>query len=264
MLSAVPTSAIASHEQLLTEIRNRYGAVRSATLSVDVTASAPPAHSETLGAYSRLSGYILLRKPDDLRIILFVPIAHIRALDMVSNHEGFRLAIPAKRRYLTGTNREDPHPAPEIEGLRPQIIRDALLVRAPEEGETSSFVVTSTGVGADNKKMIERQQYLLSIHRTTVGSTMARTERTILLDGLTHLPITQEIYRRDGTLGTRITYDDYRPTELGPFPTVVTIWRPKEHLRIVFRLRKVAWNQTLADDQFEMNFPEGARIETLP
>ena len=50
-----------------------------------------------------IRGYILVRKPDMLRMIGLFPIVRNTAFDMVSDGDRFKLSIPAKNKFYVGS-----------------------------------------------------------------------------------------------------------------------------------------------------------------
>ena len=52
--------------------------------------------------YEEIRGYILVRKPDMLRMIGLFPIVRNKAFDMVSEGDEFKLSIPAKNKFYVG------------------------------------------------------------------------------------------------------------------------------------------------------------------
>src|SRR6202034_4792832 len=69
-------------EQLVDQINKQYDAINSmnATVTFSATQGGTLKGSET--TYTSFSGYILLRKPQSLRVIGYLPVVHPRAFDM--------------------------------------------------------------------------------------------------------------------------------------------------------------------------------------
>ena len=57
--------------------------------------------------YTSLKGYIFVRKPGDLRVLLQLPVMGSRALDMVSDGRQFTLLIPRRIARDCGNERGD-------------------------------------------------------------------------------------------------------------------------------------------------------------
>ena len=62
--------------------------------------------------YQEIMGYILVRKPDMLRMIGLFPIVRNKAFDMVSDGTRFKLSIPAKNKFYVGSAAEPPDRRP--------------------------------------------------------------------------------------------------------------------------------------------------------
>ena len=85
------------------------------------------------------SGYIFLRKPEDLRVILLVPVLRNQAMDMVSDGKTWKLWIPPRNRAMEGTSQVTTPSKNGLENLRPAVFFDSLLVRGLEPNEIVSL-----------------------------------------------------------------------------------------------------------------------------
>ncbi len=120
--------------------------------------------------FEEIRGYILVRKPDMLRMIGLFPIVRNKAFDMVSDGTEFKLSIPAKNKFYVGHNdvvRTGRESAGRTCG--PQVIYNALLL--PEIDSKNDIAVIEAGMEIiyDTKKNKELQQpdYIIDvIHRT--------------------------------------------------------------------------------------------------
>ena len=78
------------------------------------------AEKSKITEYKDVRGYILFRKPADIRIIGLYPVVRNKAFDMVSDGTDFRLYLPSKNRFIMGRNEIVQPSANKIENLRPQ------------------------------------------------------------------------------------------------------------------------------------------------
>ena len=62
------------------------------------------AEKSKITEYKDVRGYILFRKPADIRIIGLYPVVRNKAFDMVSNGTDFRLYCPPRTASSTGRN----------------------------------------------------------------------------------------------------------------------------------------------------------------
>src|ERR1051326_2717284 len=120
----------ASLEQLVQSINSNAARLTSLKATVDIDSSVLEQKKEKVTDNPQIAGYILMRKPEMLRMIGLVPVVHNHMFDMVSNGKNFELAIPVKNKFIVGSNRQPPKPSPQpMENLRPQHISDALLFK---------------------------------------------------------------------------------------------------------------------------------------
>ena len=81
----------ATLDQLLSQVETRFNETQSLTATVAVVASTGGSRQGQITVYTALSGYIFLRKPEDLRVLLRVPVLGSQALDMVSDGKTWKL-----------------------------------------------------------------------------------------------------------------------------------------------------------------------------
>lgn len=255
-----------SLDQILHETQDRYDQIKSLNASVEIVASTGGDKQGKVVEYTALSGYILMRKPADLRVILFLPIAHLRAMDMVTDGTIFKLSVPPKSRFLTGTNAAEPHSKNSLENLRPNVFSDSLLVRPQQPGELVSLTADERiyRPASDPKDLIAEPTYELSFHTLVPGGTELKTSRVVHIGRGTMLPFQQDIYDKNGQLDTQASYQNYEKFGDVQFPAKITIRRPKDQLSLVLTINKLAVNTKLEDDQFELNPPANVKVEQLP
>src|SRR5690242_6661239 len=133
--SAQPALLTASAQDLIQRVAEQFAEVHDFTITVDMTPALGTAEKSRITEYKDVRGYILFRKPAEIRIVGLYPVVRNTAFDMVSDGVNFKLYVPVKNRFLVGSNTiETPSPN-KLENLRPQHFLDALLVRpvAPSE-----------------------------------------------------------------------------------------------------------------------------------
>src|SRR5438477_10314002 len=91
-------------ETLLKEIAQHYAAIQSFNATVDLVPALGTANKGRITEYTDVRAYILFRKPADIRSIGLYPVVRNKAFDMVSDGSSFRLFIPAKNRFVQGSN----------------------------------------------------------------------------------------------------------------------------------------------------------------
>ena len=141
--SATPVLLTADKQTLIDRLAQQYRAVQSFSATVDMTPALGSSEKSKITEYKDVRGYILFRKPADIRIIGLYPVVRNKAFDMVSNGKDFRLYLPSQNRFVVGSNELVAPSKNKIENLRPQHFLEALMV-APIEAHEKSILVNLT------------------------------------------------------------------------------------------------------------------------
>ncbi len=252
----------ATLDQLLTRMNVRYDAIRTMNASVEIAASTGGARTGEVKDHTSLRGYIFLRKPEELRVLLQLPVIGSKALDMVSDGKNFKLLIPPKNRAVVGPNEVGDASANGLENLRPYVFFDSLLVKSLGSHQIVSLTQDIRLIEpADKKKdLIEEPDYDIEILAQPQGQTV-HTARVVHVSRANLLPYQQDIYDASGRVATRATYSGYQRFGDIDFPTVIVITRPLDEYSLTLTVTKVVFNDKLDDDQFELKIPENVPIQ---
>jgi Outer membrane lipoprotein-sorting protein len=248
----------ATMDQLLSQVETRFKQTQSLNASVEIVASEGGARQGQIKEHTSLSGYIFLRKPEDLRVLLRLPVLGSQALDMVSDGKTWKLWIPPKHVAMIGNSEAADASQHGLESLRPKVIFDSLLVRGLDPDQVVDLTQDSRILPdpKDKKMLIEEPDYELSILEPPQGRT-AHTLRVIHIGRATLLPYQQDIYDREGHVVTQAFYSNYQNFGDIPFPMRIEIKRPLDQYGLTITITKLTVNTKLEDDQFDLKFPEG-------
>jgi outer membrane lipoprotein-sorting protein len=254
----------ATLDQLLTQVNARYDEIHSINASVEIAATTGGGLQGKVTEHPSFGGYIFLRKPEDLRVLLRVPILGSQALDMVSDGKNWKLWIPHQNLAMVGTSEVTKPSKNGLENLRPAVFFDALLVRGLGANQIVSLTSDMRIVeNPKNKKdLIEEPDYDLEILEQPRGQT-AHTVRVIHISRTTLLPYQQDLYDADGNIVTRAFYSNYQTFNDIPFPMKIEIKRPLDQYTLTVTTTKLALNQKLDDDQFELKIPDNVPIKNM-
>src|SRR6202050_4819805 len=115
-----PNLQVAGEDSLMASLARQYNAIHDFSATVDMTPALGSAEKSHITEYKDVTGYILFRKPSDIRIIGLYPVIRSKAFDMASDGSSFKLYLPSRNAFLVGQN-EVTKPSPnKIENLRPQ------------------------------------------------------------------------------------------------------------------------------------------------
>lgn len=250
------------------QVADRDAAIRTLKATVEITASTGSGKEGKITEYTSLHGYIFVRKPNDLRVLMQKPVIGSSAIDMVSDGEHFTLLINGLTgsRAIVGTNAVTKPSKNGLENLRPSVFFDSLLVPAvgPDEQVllTESTRVLQSGEG--RKKMaVEEPDYDLTIFVPQKPGMPPRTTRVIHINRVDMMPYEQDIYDADGRVVTSASYTDYKPYGDVVFPSVITIRRPLDEYSLKVEVTKLTLNEKLDDIQFELKLPPGIPVQKM-
>jgi outer membrane lipoprotein-sorting protein len=253
-----------SLDAMAKQLASRYDAIQTFNAGVEISATTGGGLQGKEVQSLNFAGYILMRKPEFLRVLLLVPVVRTQALDMVSDGHNFKLLIPPRKRAIVGSNTLTTQSKNGLENLRPDVFFDSLFIQGPEQDEIMSMTTDIRVIESGKKKkdLIEEPAYALQILKRPEG-TQARTLRVIHINSTDLLPYQQDIYDPNGQVVTKAYYSNYQYYGNTPYPSKIIIERPRDHYSLTVTLTKLTLNSHLDDDQFELKIPEGINIETM-
>jgi outer membrane lipoprotein-sorting protein len=254
----------ATLDQLVQSINSNSAKLSSLKASVDIDSSVLEQKKEKVTDNPQVAGYILMRKPDMLRMIGLVPVVHNRMFDMVSNGKNFELAIPVKNKFIVGSNRQPAKPSPQpMENLRPQHISDALLLKPIDTEKEIAVLEHSTEIVKDPKTHKDAEQAAYTVLVIDKDESGPYLSRKIVFSRTDLLPHEQYIYDRQGRLVTFARYENFNNYATIMFPGIISIQRPIEGYSITLSITKMDVNVQLSDEQFVLTQPPGSQLINL-
>jgi len=255
-----------SLESMAKQIADRYESIKTLNATVEMSATTGGGLQGKETQSLSFSGYVLMRQPEFLRVLLLVPVVRTQALDMVSDGKNFKLFIPPRKRAIVGSNTLTTTSKNGLENLRPDVIYDSMFIQGPEQDQIISMTTDIRVIESGKKKkdLIEEPAYAVQILNKPDGPTRTvRTVRVIHINSTDLLPYQQDIYDADGKVITKAYYSNYQFYGNTPFPSNIVVERPRDHYSLTINILKLTLNGHLDDDQFELKIPEGISIEAL-
>jgi hypothetical protein len=253
----------ANKQELIDRINHDAAAIKTLNGTVEIATSVGGQKKGKVTEYQQVSGYVLVRKPDMLRMIGLFPIVRNKAFDMVSIGNEFKLSIPLKNKFYVGHN-DVVHPAGNpLENLRPEVIYDALLLHEIDPKNEIAVLENSTETIVDKKtkKLVEQPDYVVDVIRRLGDDWIL--DRKVVFDRSSLTPHRQIIYDAKGNVATDATYQVFQDFNGVEFPTVIEIDRPQEEYSITLTVTKLTVNEPLRDDQFALQQPPGSILVNL-
>ncbi len=254
----------ATKQELVDRINHEASQIKTLNATVEIAASVGGEKKGKVTDYQEITGYILVRKPDMLRMIGLFPLVRNKAFDMVSDGSRFKLSIPAKNKFYVGSAQVARPAGNPLENLRPQVIYNALLLPEIDKDEIAVLENdTETIVDAKTKKLVQQPDYVIDIIRRSDSDTGWYLYRKIIFERVNLVPHHQIIYDTAGEIATDATYQVYRDYGGVNFPSVIEIDRPQEEYTIRLTVDKLVINEPLRDDQFALQPPPGSQLVDL-
>lgn len=254
-------------EQVEKDVSDRDAAIKTLSASVLITATTGGSKEGLVKEYTSFKGYIFLKQPEQLRVILQLPVFGSRAFDMVSDGKTFTLvhASSSGSVWMQGTDKVPTNPSKNgLENLRPAVFLDALLVQGVDAGEYVTLTESTRILRPEqkHKDAIEEPVYELNVMRAKSGNVL-RVVRVVRISRVTGLPFEQDVYDDGGAVVTQAKYEAYQPFNGQQFPTVITIRRPKDEYSLKINVTKLTLNETFDADQFVLTVPDGVAVKKL-
>jgi len=259
---APPLVQSATPQQLVDILNRRWDSLHTLTATVEIYASETKSNQGLEKDFPSSRGYILLRKPNMLRV--FGTYFGMHIFDMATNGQHFTLLIPPRNMAIEGSNTVTEKSSNPLENLRPDFFMDAIVVRGLTPDDYYAVTADSDIVeDAKRKNLYTVPEYELSITRQKSDSHEQLPVRVITFHRTDMLPYAQQLYDRKGNLETQISYANYTTYDGHQFPSKVTIRRPQEGIQITLTVYRVEENVKLGDEEFHVKVPPGTKIKDL-
>ena len=257
----------ASVEQVEQQVSQRDEAIKTLNAQVLITATTGGGKEGKVKEYTSFKGYIWVKKPANLRVILLVPVLGSQALDMVSDGTHFTLMHATASqgdKWVQGTNEVTKPSKNGLENLRPAVFLDSLLLPGVKPEEYVTMTETSRVLHEDvhHKTETVEPDYELTVLHTTKGNIL-HVQRVVHINRVTMLPYQQDIYDDDGQVVTQATYENYQDYGGQQFPSLITIRRPLDEYSLKVVVTKLTLNKTFEADEFVLTIPPGTTVQQL-
>ncbi len=239
---------------LVARINSHSEAVRTLVATVDLEPTAGSIYSGVIKEYRDVKGFILLEKPDLIRIQGQAPVIRTEIFDMVSDGKEFRLYIPPKQKFIVGKT-EFRRPAKNsLENLRPQHILEALLVPPIDATTEKCFSEEAEEAG--------RRYYVVSVVSPGSDGELA-LKRKIWFDRSNLELVRTQFYSAPGKYIEDVRYSDYQDFAGVRYAAHIELTRPVEDYARGVTVVKATFNQPIAPEKFLLEKPASAQLVDL-
>jgi outer membrane lipoprotein-sorting protein len=254
----------ATQQELIDRLNHDAAQVKTLNATVDIDSSYGGEKRGKVTDYKEIRGYILVSKPNMLRMIGLYPIVRNKAFDMVSDGKEFKLSVPATNKFYVGHNeltiQDSSSP---LDTLRPQAIYDALLLQPINPDNEIAVLESSKEMVVDKQthKLVQQDNYVLDvIQKTDHGWILARK---VVFDRTSLVPHRQIMFDPHGNPATDANYQVFKDFDGVSFPSYIDIKRPQEEYDIQLIMVKLTVNQPITEEQFALQQPPGSQLVDL-
>jgi outer membrane lipoprotein-sorting protein len=254
----------ATQQELIDRLNHDAAQVKTLNATVDIDTSYGGEKRGKVTDFKEIRGYILVSKPNMLRMIGLYPIVRNKAFDMVSDGKEFKLSVPGNNKFYIGHNEvkiEDS--SSPLDTLRPTAIYDALLLQ-PINPDNEIAVLESSKemiVDKQTRKLVQQDNYVLDvIQKTDHGWVLARK---VIFDRTNLVPHRQIMYDTHGNPATDANYQVFKDFDGVSFPSYIDIKRPQEEYDIQLIMVKLTINEPITEEQFALQQPPGSTLVDL-
>jgi len=254
----------ATQQELIDRLNHDAAQVKTLNATVDIDTSYGGEKRGKVTDFKEIRGYILVSKPNMLRMIGLYPIVRNKAFDMVSDGREFKLSVPGNNKFYIGHNEvkiEDS--SSPLDTLRPTAIYDALLLQPINPNNEIAVLESSKEMIVDKQthKLVQQDNYVLDvIQKTEHGWVLARK---VIFDRTNLVPHRQIMFDSHGNPATDANYQVFKDFDGVSFPSYIDIKRPQEEYDIQLIMVKLTINQPITEEQFALQQPPGSLLVDL-
>ncbi len=253
-LAPHPPMLSATTPQLLAILQKEADAVKTLNARVELRVASGGPKSGVVTKYREVTAYLLVSKPNDIRLRGQFSILGLTIFDMASMGNQFELSIPELNKFYVGLNNVIPPKVKNpLERLRPQVILESLLIN-PVQGEQRVAPMNDRAESAAEYQLLVVQPKQAEVDQLV---------RRVIFSRYNLLPLEQIIYDSQGNPATQVTYSRYRRTQGVWLPWQILIVRPVEEYSIRLKISHLTLNQPLSPNSFMLQQPAGSKLIRL-
>jgi outer membrane lipoprotein-sorting protein len=251
--TAAKTELVAQYNQLANSIS-------SINASVTIQLTAGSSYSGVIQQYHEVNGFILAQKPSNIRVIGQVPFVGKNIFDMESDGKIFHIFIPSKSQFLVGPADLERPSAKPIENLRPQHLSDAIFWDSIPKADP---------VLLEEMTVLPSSFYVLTVVRPIRPNSEAASEargedweiaRKIWFDRSDLNVARIDTFDASGKPTAIVRYTNWDMFGDVRYPRQILLDRPQNDYQVHLTITKLAANEAISPDRFELLQPAGAEL----
>jgi outer membrane lipoprotein-sorting protein len=256
--SRILQAKTATFQQLVALIEDYSGRIQSlSSTTVRMTFWSGKVESGKLQEYRSAPGYVLLRRPDSIRLSIQNPITKTSIADLASTDDDFSAWFPTENKFYAGKNSmkdlavDADSNAPGFTA-RPIHIFNAILPLRLPLGESGYRIALEEAQDAVTK------YYVLSVYMEEGGGRLIPV-RKYWVDRADLAIALQQSYESSGALASTVHYANLVAVDTLMLPLSIKIDRPLDGYSLDLEVKDWRLNPRLPENAFTLLPPPGAR-----
>jgi outer membrane lipoprotein-sorting protein len=247
----------ASFQELVALIDDYAGKVQTlSSQTMRVTFTSGKLESGKLQEYRSAPGYVLLRRPDSIRLSIQNPITKTSIADLVSSGDDFSAWFPTENKFFEGKNSMREF---AVEGkssqlsfsARPIHIFEAILPPKISVGEPGYHIALEEAQDAATK------YYVLTLYRDGPENRLIPVRR-YWIDRADMTIARFQTFEGNGEISGTVGYSRITPEEGVALPLTIKIDRPIDGYSLDMEFKSWRINPSIPDNAFVLTPPAGA------
>lgn len=233
-------------------------AAKASNIKVEYTSEKKEGSLIELEKYPRAPGYILLKRPDSIRLVIQNPVVKNKEISLVSEGDEFRVWIHGRHKFYIGKNSSEELISDDLEEDTEIPIRAGHIFEAifPESIPLDD---PELGYAVIEEEDAHAKYYVVRVSRIGFSrQILPLREFTIERAGLTISR--QRIFNEDGQVVSDITYSNTVPIDKYMLPRKINIERPPDGYTLDLEFKDWVVNPDFKDDTFRLDPVEGVRV----
>jgi outer membrane lipoprotein-sorting protein len=245
----------------LLQIVNRLDGIqtlKASNIKAEYTSEKKEGSLIELEKYPKAPGYILLKRPDSLRLVIQNPVVKNKEISLVSEGDEFRVWVHGRRKFYIGKNSSEKLISEDLEEdteipIRAGHIFEAIFpvpiplddsdlgyaVIEEEDAQAKYYVLTVNSIGSFPRILSLRQFWI-----ERAGLTISR----------------QRIFNDDGQVVSDIHYSDPVQIDKYALPRKINIERSLDGYTLELEIKNWVVNPVFKDDTFSLEPVEGVKV----
>jgi outer membrane lipoprotein-sorting protein len=252
----------ASLDHLLELLRERSEKIASlSSNSLKITLTTGRVESGRLQEYRSAPGYILLSRPESLRLNVQNPVTKTTILDMLSVDDDFSIWYPRENKFYTGKNsikefETDSQSQASPFTARPSHLLEAVLPQ-PFLGDDPALRIS-----LEEDQDATARYYVLSLFKEKGGREL-QPLRKVWVERSQLVPVKEEWLTPEGGAAGVVSYSNFTTASGVMLPLLIVIDRPADGYSLDLQVRNWNLNPALPAAAFVLNPPASAERVVL-